>query len=126
MKQLHSSPPKFSGTDWHPLGELKVRAGSDIEGDIQAWLTQTLAPLELQTDFASKILRSAREAAARALDAKENGIEYRHIHLLAFAAHNHRDKGQTWGFFRLEKLEASPTVGNLPDHSIELYLYLDG
>jgi hypothetical protein len=126
VKHLDPSPPKFSGTDWQTLGELKVLAGSDVEAAIQTWLAQTLAPLELQTDFASKISRSAHEAAARALDAKENGIGHGHIHLAAFAPPNPRGRGQTWGFFRLEKLEGSATGQSLPGHSIEFYLYIDG
>jgi hypothetical protein len=126
VKQLDSSPSNDYGADWQTLGELKVRAGSHIEGSIATWLTQTLRPLDLPTDLASKILRSAHETAARALDVRDDSLGYGQVYLVAFAPSNHRDGRQTWGFFRLEKLEASPTGGSLPDHSIELYLYLDG
>jgi hypothetical protein len=126
VKQLDSSPRKFSNTDWRRLGEHKVRAGSDVPGSITAWLTQTLKPLNLPTDLTGKILRSAHEAAARALHLDESSAGYGHIHLVALAQGNHTGKGQTWGFFRMEKLEASPTGASPPDHSIELYLYIDG
>jgi hypothetical protein len=124
VKQLDSSPRKFSDTDWRRLGEHKVRAGSDLKGSITAWLTQTLKPLNLPTDLTGKILRSAYEAAARTLSESSPG--YGHIHLVAFASPGYQDKGRTWGFFRLEKLEASLAGPGLPDHSIELYLYIDG
>jgi hypothetical protein len=126
VKQLDSSPRKFPDTDWRRLGEHKVRAGSDALGSITAWLTQTLRPLNLPTDLTGKILRSAHEAAARALHLNESSAGYGHIHLVALAPSHHTDKGQTWGFFRMEKLEASPAGESPPGHSIELYLYIDG
>jgi hypothetical protein len=124
MKPMHPSH-KFSETDWQTLGDLEVRTGSDIEGAIQAWLDKTLGPLALPSDLLDRILRSACEAATRALQLEDPGMGFRHIHLLAFSSHSGEAKRQTWGFFRLEKLEAA-TEADSPNHSIEFYLYLEG
>ena len=124
MKHIHSSQ-KFSETDWQTLGGLEVRSDSDIERTIQAWLNKTLGPLGLHSDLLERILRSACEAATRALQLKNDGVGFKHIHLLAFSSYNGETKRQTWGFFRLEKLEAATDVDS-PNHSIEFYLYLEG
>lgn len=128
MKDMLSSPDPSSAANWKPLGELELRAGAEATADsaIQAWLADILAPLDLHTDLLSKILRSAREAAARALESSEKAVRYAHIHLLAFAPYGQRARGQTWGFFRLEKLDGSAPGQSRPDHSIEFYLYLEG
>jgi len=128
MKDIHSSPEPSSAANWKPLGELELHAGAKAvtDGAIQAWLAEVLAPLSLHTDLVNKILRSAREAAARALESSEKAVPYVHIHLLAFAPYSPRTRGQTWGFFRLEKLDGSEPGQSRPDHSIEFYLYLEG
>ena len=125
MKLHNPSPHKFSGAEWQTLGELEVRAGSDAERAIQAWLTETLQPLELHGDLFQRICRSAWEAATRVLQFNGSPMQHRHIHLLAFAPRNYRPKAQTWGFFRLEKLE-NPVAGqSQSDHSIEFYIYAE-
>jgi hypothetical protein len=123
MKHPNTSPHNFPATDWQTLGELEVRAGSDVERGIQSWLTQTLKPLRLHTDMLNRILQSALEATTRALELNGVTMEFEHIHLLAFAPPGHKFSGQTWGFFRLEKLEDPAKAQSLPDHSIEFYLY---
>lgn len=121
----NGSSHKFSETDWQTLGDLEIRSDSDIERDVQAWLNQTLGPLELPSDLLDRILRSACEAATRALQLKDSGMSFRHVHLLVFSSYNGETKRQTWGFFRLEKLDAEAEADSL-NHSIELYLYLEG
>lgn len=124
MKHIHTSH-KFSETDWQMLGDLEVRSDSDIERAVQAWLNKTLGALELPSDLLNRILRSACEAATRALQFRDTDTGLRHVHLLAFSSLKGETKRQTWGFFRLEKLDAAAEA-NSPDHSIELYLYLEG
>jgi hypothetical protein len=125
MKHTNTSPHNFPATDWQTLGELEVRAGSDVERGIQTWLTQTLKPLGLHTEMLNRILRSALEATTRALELNSVTMEFEHIHLFAFAPPSHKFSGQTWGFFRLEKLEDAAEAQSLPDHSIEFYLYIE-
>ena len=53
-------------------------------------------------------------------------MQHQHVHLLAYTSRSHHPKGQTWGFFRLEKLE-NPAAGQIePEHSIEFYIYPEG
>lgn len=125
MKETHPSAPRFSGADWYAVGELNLRAGSDLEQEIRAWLDQTLHPLDLSMEFLSRVHRSAREAASRALAMRAPAQKYGHIHVLVFAPRGNQQQGETWGFFRLEKLEACPENEILPDHSIEFYLYME-
>ena len=124
MKNIHPSH-KFSETDWQTLGDLEVRSDSDIERAVQAWLDKTLRPLALHSDLLDRILRSACEAATRALQHKDPGTGLRHVHLLAFSSHRGEAKRQTWGFFRIEKLEAVVNTYS-HNHAIEFYLYPEG
>lgn len=124
MKRIHPSH-KFSETAWQALGDLEVRSDSDIERTVRVWLHNTLGPLGLHSDLLDRILRSACEAATRALQLRDPGLGFRHVHLLAFSSHSGEAKRQTWGFFRLEKLEAAVEADS-PNHSIEFYLYLEG
>lgn len=119
------SSHKFSETDWQTLGDLEIRSDSDIEGLISVWLDKILRPLGLHADLLDRILRSACEATTRALQLKDSGMSFRHVHLFAFSSYNGETKRQTWGFFRLEKLDAAAEADS-PQHSIELYLYLEG
>jgi hypothetical protein len=116
---------KFSGTDWQTLGALEVRPGSDAESAIRAWLTESLKPLDLHDDLLHRIGRSASEAARRALQFNEAVAGNQHIHLLALAPRHQRLNGQTWGFFRLEKLAGRLAHQSGPVHSIEFYLYAE-
>ena len=92
---------------------------------LHAWLKEALHPLNLHTDFLNKILNSAKMTAARVLRADaEPKLE--HIHLLVFAPSNRASKKQTWGFFSVERLEDIKEGGDAPDHTIEIYLYVEG
>ena len=116
---------KLSRVDWQILGELELSAGSDTNSAIGTWLAEILLPLNLQTDFMDRVLKSAQDAAARSIGA-ETMTAFEHIHLLVFAPRENRTKGQTWGFFRIEKAGASTVTENPGDHSIEFYVYLEG
>jgi hypothetical protein len=126
VKHIPDFPSPFSATNWLSLGELEVRTGSDVERIIQTWLIDILNPLELHVDLFNRVLRSASEAASRALQLNDVTMELGHIHVLAFAPHDYKSRGPTWGFFRLEKLEGNGQDQSLPHHSIELYLYIEG
>lgn len=124
MKHIPPSH-KFSETDWQMLGDLEVGSDVDIEHVVQAWLNKTLGSLELPSDLLNGILRSACEATGRALQLKNSDTGPKHVQLLAFSSFRGQTTRQTWGFFRLEKLDAAAEADS-PNHSIELYLYLEG
>ena len=51
-------------------------------------------------------------------------LKHQHTHLLIYIPANRLENRGTWGFFRIEKVGTEN--GNLRDHSIEFYLYLEG
>lgn len=125
MRQTKPSPNNFPGTGWQLLDELELSVGSSMDGriDISVWLTEILSPLELQTDFFKRVLSSAQDGIARAIQLVAR-MELAHVHLLIFAPAERMSNSQTWGFFRIEKTGESAVAGTPPNHSIELYLYL--
>ena len=111
--------------NWERLGELELRLDADADSTVGEWLTVALSPLNLPTDFTSKIVKSAEESAARAMQS-ETMIMYRHTHLIIYVPVDRSAQGRTWGFFRIEKVGTDIANGSPLDHSIEFYLYLEG
>lgn len=116
--QMEPRIPRGSGADWKVLGELEVSLGADADAALRDWLAEILRPLDLPADFQNKVLNSAREAAARLT--REETLTFDHIHLLILVPTERASKRGTWGFFRIEKIEAGG------DHAIEFYLYVEG
>lgn len=112
-------------TDWQILGKLELPVGSEADPAVIMWLTELLHPLGLHMDFLSNVLKSAQEAAARAMQV-ENVMKFEHVHLVIFLPQERASKGQTWGFFRIEKIESVEQDKSPSDHAIELYLYREG
>jgi len=126
VKQIDPSSNNLSGTDWRILGELELTIGEEADGVISAWLTEILNPFRLHADFLNKVLKSAQDAAGRAMQSENRQLDFEHIHLLVFLPGTRASKGQTWGFFRIEKIESAKQHKNPSDHAIEFYLYLEG
>jgi hypothetical protein len=124
VDNINPSQNESSGTDWQVLGKLELPIGSRADNAIEAWLVEALSTLNLPTDFLIKVLKSAQEAAAHAIQA-EAMMQVKHVHLLLFAPPDHAPKRHNWGFFRIEKVENASHQGN-PYHAIEFYLYLEG
>jgi hypothetical protein len=112
-------------TDWQVLGEFELPFGENAHSMIDAWLSEALAPLHLHVSFQDKVLRSAASAAAHAMQT-ETGIKHQHTHLLVYIPISRPANVRTWGFFRIDKLEPAAEKQGSSDHSIELYLYLEG
>jgi hypothetical protein len=124
VDNTNPSQNEISGTDWQILGKLELPIGSDANDAIELWLVETLGLLNLDTDFLNKVLKSAQEVAARAMQA-EDLMQFKHIHLLVFAPAERALEGQSWGLFRIEKIDKGGENAN-PDHTVEFYLYLEG
>ena len=123
VDNINPSQNEISGTDWQVLGNLELPIGSGTDDVIASWLVETLSPLNLHTDFLNKVLKSAQEATARAMQA-EVVIQFKHVHLLVFAPPDHTPSSDNWGFFRIEKVENARDQ-DYPNHAIEFYLYLE-
>jgi hypothetical protein len=95
------------------------------ETPIKIWLVETLRPLNLKASFLDKILTSAQLSAENTLQSPAAN-RLKHIHLLLFTSAILPSEGQTWGFFRIEKIDHLVEENQLPDHAIEFYLYLEG
>lgn len=124
MKNPQTNYNDIPGANWQILGNLELPVHFDADPGINTWLTELLGPLNLHADFQIKVLNSALEAASRASQAETSGA-FEHIHLHIFIPAKQRVEGQTWGFFRIEKTENSFPEKDIPDHAIELYLYLE-
>jgi len=111
-----------STSRWQILGELMLPVGSDINELISARLTELLAPLELHENFLKRVLKSAQNYVGRAMTPDE-GVPFGEIHIYIFGPNERTSKGQTWGFFRIEKIDSHEQNLAHPDHTVEFYLY---
>lgn len=125
MKDASLSLQPAPSPNWELLGELELRLSANEASTVSEWLAVVLRPLNLPTDFMSKIVKSAEEAAARAMQS-ETMIQYQHTHLIIYIPAGSSAQGRTWGFFRIEKVGTDVANGSPLDHSIEFYLYLEG
>jgi hypothetical protein len=125
MTDTNHALNNFMDNDWQLLGQFKVSPGTDIESMIGKWLIETLEPLQLHSDIVDKILFSALQAARNATLPGRRG-EFEHFHFVAFSQRHLPDQPTTWGFFRIEKIEAERPASLHPDHAIEFYLYPEG
>ena len=118
MKSSHNI--RALTADWQPLEKLELPVGSGLETMLAARLMERLASLKLQAHFLNRILRSCQEATGRVVASIAKGNQTTHIHIHIFVPQNAEVDGETWGFFRIERLEGQ---AELSDHTIELYLY---
>ncbi len=110
-----------SKLDWKLIGELELTLGPDTAPPIHEWLMMILGPLKLQAGFLNKVLRSAQQAAARAI-AAETQLRSRHIHLRVFIPAQHISSKREWGYFTIEKAGHESNQA-LADHMTDFYLY---
>jgi hypothetical protein len=123
VEHNHPSNHEFSSAEWQALGEIELPIGSDTSVRGNAWLAETLKPLELRADFSNKVMKSAQETIARAVHPSRALVAFEHIHITVFVPTDSASKGQNWGFFRIEKFEGAPPDDSFPAHAIEFFLY---
>ena len=111
-----------SAPNWRMLGELILSVGSNPDELISLWLKEQLTPLGLHENFLTRVLQSAQKYAGRALRADAEA-QFNHIHLSLFGPNEWNSKGQSWGFFRIEKIDHAGQNRPHPDHTVEFYLY---
>jgi hypothetical protein len=123
MKHPDSFLQRVSSPGWQILGELELTVNPDADHTVGKPLEMIISPLDLPADFLNKVLKSAQDAVASAMQS-DAVIKCRHTHLLVFAAEARASKGQTWGFFRIEKIDGAADIDS-PNHAIEFYLYME-
>jgi len=122
----HASTPLSQGTGpgWQLLGDFELPIGPPAN-TIHSWLVQLLTPLHLDHDFLTLLLGSAQDATLRALHSN-SGTSFEHIHLSVFVPNERDSQRNTWGFFRIEKIDSSELHKDHPEYVVEFYLYLEG
>jgi hypothetical protein len=111
-----------STSNWQMLGELVLPIASDSNELIAARLAELLAPLALHENFLNRVLKSAQSYVRRALT-PEASVPLGEIHIYIFGPNERMSKDQTWGFFRIEKIDSHERDLADPDHTAEFYLY---
>jgi hypothetical protein len=109
-------------TDWQILGELELPLDVNTHSMLDTWLLDALIPLNLNVDFLNKIRKSAEDVAVRTMQT-EMVIQTQRTRLLICIPANRPLNVQTWGFFRIEKLELVTENENFSNHIIEIYLF---
>lgn len=125
MKPNETKSETMPRTGWQLLGQLELTVASNVEEHIRAWLIELLVPLGLHESFLNKLLASAQEYSLGALHSTmESG--HGHVHLAILVQQEYTPFGNTWGFFRIEKIDSSEEKLSHPDHVVEFYLYMEG
>jgi len=125
MNTNNSNPVPLSDPAWQTLGELILMRGEHHDQAISRWLPEILFPLQLTEEFLNRVIRSAQETAARAVNSQaENAagdflLKF-YIPLTLTAA------GTSWGYFSVVKIEHPDTNPETAASRINFYLYLEG
>lgn len=122
MNPYDPSRNDIGETGWQLLGELELPADSNRVDGANVPLAKLLAPLNLRTDFMNRILKSAQDALARAMQAGPV-MNFEHVHLLLFVPPDPDPGEKNWGFFRIEKIDHESDGIPAAAHTIEFYLY---
>jgi hypothetical protein len=109
-------------TDWQILVEIELPLDVNARPTLDAWVLNALIPLNLHVDFLNKIRKLAEEVTARAMQT-EMVMRSQRTRVLILIPANRPSDVQTWGFFRIEKVELAAENKNSPQHTIEFYLF---
>jgi hypothetical protein len=121
---MDPSNQPFQKAGWQLMGEQVLPIGTGLQDVLVDWLLRLLRPYHLHKDFQDKLINSANEAVLRA--ALADSVEQTgHLHALVYIR-NAASTVQTWGFFRIEKIEEPKDGQDTPGHAIDFYLYPEG
>jgi hypothetical protein len=123
----HVDPPRHDipRTNWQRLGQLKLKAGSNLDGTIKSWFMNTLRDFSLPGDLVSRLLASMEEAKARVLRSHSIETQFEYLEIAILAPAEETSKGHTWGFFRVEREAIDSQIESVKGYCVEYYLYLD-
>jgi hypothetical protein len=124
MKHRNPSSQPVQEPGWQLLGDKALPVSTDLQDATSDWLLRLLRPHGLREDFLNKLIASAKEAALRAAQA-DSVEQARHLHVLVYMR-NGAFADQTWGFFRIEKIEEPKDGQETSGHAIDFYLYQEG
>jgi hypothetical protein len=120
-RQSHTDAPN---ANWELYAELELPLSADQNETIHEWLYRSLKPLKLYESLCHRVEMSLQEAATRVLNAQSEK-KHPHIHIKIYRPAEGHLNGNNWSFFRVERIQEPAQDGQVPDHAIELYLYLE-
>ena len=124
MKHMDPSSQPVQEPGWQLLGEQVLPVGADLRDAISDWLALLLRPQQLHEAFLTKLIDSAKEAVLRAAHA-DSVEQTGHLHVFLYIR-NGASAVQTWGFFRIDKIEELKDGQDAPVHAIDFYIYPEG
>ena len=82
-----------------------------------------LEPFRLPEEYVSKILKSIEDTASRVLSRDTVEGQFDHLNIVILTPAGQPPDRQTWGFFRLERMESKEKSADSKSYHIEYYLY---
>jgi hypothetical protein len=111
--------------NWQTLGEFELPIDASTDAAVHAWLAEILVHLNLSSDFLERVLKSAQESVGHTFQSDAENV-LSHIHISILVPCGHIPSGRSWGFFRIERIEASEDSSDERHHAIDFYLYVEG
>ena len=124
MNTTSSALTTASRPGWQLLGQIELLADATTDS-VSTWLIACLASMNLPPDFVTILLDSVHEVTLRVLD-PNGGTDNKHVHLAILALKQRSEHSNSWGFFRIEKIDDTEWNKTHPDLTVEFYLYLEG
>jgi hypothetical protein len=119
MNHTIPSHPQKDKPVWQNIGEMMLPVSTDDSDAILSLLERKLEPLQVPVELIHRIVKSIQEVSGRV---GTGSVEREHIHLFLFVPANYRIMRGTWGFFRIERINAGDD-NTSPSHAVDLYLY---
>jgi hypothetical protein len=114
-----TNPSRKTTSVWQNIEEIMLPVSSNDSDAILSLLEEMLGPLQLPVGLIDRIVKSVQEVAGRAM---MGGLRMERIYLSVFVPANYGILRGTWGFFRIERINAGDD-NNSPSYAVDLYLY---
>lgn len=125
MSKNNPTPTSLPDPAWLALGELLLPSGENPDEAIKRWLPEILFPLQLTEGFLNRVIDSAQESAARAIQAQAENYPADFL-LSLFIPLTLSSPGTTWGYFSVLKFENPGKSKEREKSRINFYLYVEG